>query len=70
MGLLLGFPLVLAGLFLAFCFGAIIGIGLMVIKKKELHSQIPFAPFLIVGTATAMVWGRGIIEWYLGLFLF
>ena len=69
MGLMLGFPDVLAGLFLAFFFGAIIGVILMAFKKKSLKSEIPFGPFLIIGTFTAMFWGPQIIYWYLRLFL-
>jgi prepilin signal peptidase PulO-like enzyme (type II secretory pathway) len=65
MGLLLGLPNVLAALFLAFFFGAIIGIILMVFKKKGLKSEIPFGPFLIIGTFFALLFGSQIISWYL-----
>jgi len=68
-GLLLGLPNVLTALFLAFFFGAIIGIILMVFEKKKLKSEIPFGPFLIAGTFIAMLWGSQIIDWYLRLFL-
>ena len=69
MGFVLGFPNVLAALFLAFFFGAIIGIILMVFKKKSLKSEIPFGPFLIFGTFMAIFFGSQIINWYLRLFL-
>jgi leader peptidase (prepilin peptidase) / N-methyltransferase len=68
MGLLLGFPNVLAALFLAFFFGAIIGIILMVFNKKSLKSEIPFGPFLITGTFISVLWGSQIIQWYLNFF--
>ncbi len=67
MGLLLGFPNILLALFLSFFFGAIIGIILMVFKKKGIKSEIPFAPFLIVGTFLTVFWGEQIISWYLSL---
>lgn len=70
MGLLLGLPNVLAALFLAFFFGAIIGVILMVLQKKGLKSEIPFGPFLIAGTFFAMFWGQQIIGWYLRIFNF
>ena len=54
LGLLLGFPNILLGLFLAFFFGAIIGIGAIVLNKKGLKSEMPFAPFLILGTFVAL----------------
>ncbi len=69
LGLLLGFPNILAGLFLAFFFGAITGIASIVLNKKGLKSEMPFAPFLIFGTFLAMFWGSNLIEWYLHLFL-
>lgn len=68
MGFLLGFPNILVALFLAFFFGAIIGIILMLLQRKGLKSEIPFGPFLILGTFIAMLWGGEIINWYLTLF--
>ncbi|MDX1535471.1 MAG: prepilin peptidase [Candidatus Spechtbacterales bacterium] len=69
MGLLLGFPGILTALFIAFTTGAIIGIVLILIKKKNLQSKVPFAPFLIFGTFIALFWSKDIIDWYLGLFV-
>jgi leader peptidase (prepilin peptidase) / N-methyltransferase len=65
MGLFLGFPKILVGLFLSFFFGAIIGIGLILLKRKKMKSQLPFAPFLIVGTLIAYFYGERIIDIYL-----
>lgn len=67
LGLLLGFPKALLALFLSFFFGAIIGVGFMMQEKKGLKSQIPFAPFLILGTLLAMVFGDSMIRWYMQL---
>ena len=69
MGLLLGLPNIFVALFLAFFFGAIIGLILMVLGKKGLKSEIPFGPFLITGTFMAMLWGKEIIQWYLSIFV-
>jgi prepilin signal peptidase PulO-like enzyme (type II secretory pathway) len=65
LGLLLGFPNILLGLFLAFFFGAVVGSALMFFGKKGLKSEVPFAPFLIMGTAITMLFGNQIISWYL-----
>jgi leader peptidase (prepilin peptidase)/N-methyltransferase len=67
MGFLLGLPNVLTALFLAFFFGAIIGVILMVLQRKNLKSEIPFGPFLIAGTFVAMLCGNQIIQWYSNL---
>lgn len=69
MGLLLGFPNILVALFLAFFFGAIIGIGLILAGRKTLKSEIPFGPFLVVGTFIALFWSKELIQLYSHLFL-
>ncbi len=69
LGLLLGFPAIVTGLFLAFLFGAIIGVGSLLAGQKGMKSQMPFAPFLIVGTFVALVWGKQIMAAYLGILL-
>ncbi len=68
MGLLLGFPNIIVALFLAFLIGAIIGIGLIISKKKTVKSEVPFGPFLVIGTFIAMFWGEKIISHYFFLF--
>jgi len=68
MGFFLGFPNILVALFLAFLIGAIIGVGLILAKKKILKSEVPFGPFLVTGTFIALFWGPEIIRWYLDLF--
>lgn len=68
MGLLLGLPDVLVALFLAFFFGAIIGVILMIFEKKSLKSEIPFGPFLIAGVFITILCGNQIIQWYLNFF--
>lgn len=68
LGLFLGFPNILTALFLAFFFGAAIGLMLMALGKKGLKSEIPFGPFLITGTFIALFLGEGIMQWYARLF--
>jgi len=67
LGLLLGWPRIILALFLSFLIGGIIGLGLIVLSKKKLKSEVPFAPFLIFGTLVALFWGEQIISWYLSL---
>jgi len=70
MGLFLGFPNILVALFFAFFLGAIIGVGLIIFRKKTLKSEVPFGPFLVLGTLLALFWGESIINWYTTLILF
>lgn len=52
LGLILGMSKVITGIVLAFWSGAIIGIVLMFFSKNKygIKSEIPFAPFLMLGT--------------------
>ena len=62
MGLFLGWPQILLAVYTAFVAGAIVGLGLMMAGKAGRKTQIPFGPFLILGTIAAWFWGNGI--WY------
>ena len=65
MGVFLSFPSILAGLFLSFFIGAIIGIVLIISKEKSRKDMVPFGPFLVLGTFLAYFFGEILIEWYL-----
>ncbi len=67
MGLSLGWPNILVALFIAYILGSVIGVGLIIAKKKQLSSQVPFGVFLSIATIITLFWGREIIDWYLGI---
>ncbi len=69
MGLFLGYPTILAALFSAFTSGSIIGLAMVLLKRKEMRSEIAFAPFLVFGTILAFFWGEPMINWYFNLLL-
>jgi len=69
MGLLLGFPYILVALFFSFLIGAVIGIGLILAKRKTMKSEVPFGPFLVMGTFIALFLGGIITNWYWNLFI-
>jgi prepilin signal peptidase PulO-like enzyme (type II secretory pathway) len=70
MGLILGWPIVLLSIFIAFILGSIIGIFLILVGKKKMKSMIPFGPFLIIGTFVGLFFGERIIRWYLNLIIY
>jgi len=70
MGLMLGWPLLLVALFLAYFIGAIFGLALIFLNKKKMSSQIPFGPFLSAATFLTFVYGQDLLNWYLHLIYF
>ncbi len=70
LGMYLGFlgwgPLV-AGAFLAFLLGGLVGGVLMVLRRAGRKSKIPFGPFMLIGAGLAIFVGEPIVDWYLGL---
>ncbi|MFH1714141.1 MAG: prepilin peptidase [Candidatus Nealsonbacteria bacterium] len=68
MGLILSWPGILVALIIAFFSGALVGLGLVLSLKKKFKSEVPFGPFLALGTLISMFWGGDIINWYLSLF--
>lgn len=62
MGLLLGFPKIVIGLYIAFISGAIISLLLIWLKRKKMKGgTIPFGPFLVLGTLISWLWGEQIV---------
>lgn len=53
-GLIVGLPSALFLLTLSFGTGALISIGLMIFGDKGMKSQVPFAPYLVLGTLLAL----------------
>ncbi len=64
MGALLGWPNILAALFISYILGAVVALPLLIFKKKGMRSEIPFGTFLSVGTLVALFWGSQIVHWY------
>ncbi|WP_058485234.1 prepilin peptidase [Defluviitalea phaphyphila] len=66
-GLFLEMKGIFLTLFLGCVIGGVIGIILLITKKKDRKSTIPFGPFLTLGSFTYIYWGEQIINWYLSL---
>lgn len=66
-GLIVGFPNVVVGLFLAFVLGAAGGLGLVAAGRAKLGARLPFGPFLVLSAVLTLVFGEAIFHWYMGL---
>lgn len=65
LGLVLGFPNIIVGIFSAFLIGALYSLVLIFLKKKSFGQIIPFGPFLSIGAFIALFFGDKLIKWYL-----
>ena len=65
MGVILGLSKLVVALLLAYWIGALVGVGLIILKKSKFNSEIPLGTFLVVGTLFAYYFGENIISWYI-----
>lgn len=66
-GLMLGFPMILVALFVGVIAGGLMAAIMLIARIKKRKDPIPFGPFLCLGGFAAMVWGKGLLMWYLNL---
>jgi prepilin signal peptidase PulO-like enzyme (type II secretory pathway) len=70
LGLLVGTPAKsLLVIFLAAVLGTVVSLPMLLSKKLQRTSTIPFGPFLIVAGIVAVLFGDSIINWYTNTFL-
>lgn len=62
MGFSLGVAKGLLAVYISFLVGAIIGVFLLLGRKKGMKSAVPFGPFLIIGMMVSGVWGDILIQ--------
>jgi leader peptidase (prepilin peptidase)/N-methyltransferase len=61
----LGWAEVIAGAFLGFLFGGVVGGALMLGRRAGRKSMIPFGPFMLAGALVAIIWGGALADLYL-----
>ncbi len=66
--MMLGVKKAILTLILASLVGAIIGLLLLLRKKKGWQFALPFGSFLAPAAFVSLLWGEHIISWYFGLF--
>lgn len=68
MGFLLGLSGGFLAIYIAFVSGGIVGLALLLLRKKGLKSKLPFGPFLVLGTICMLVAGEPITRFFRNLF--
>ncbi len=56
-GAVVGFPLVLEALVLAFGLGGVGALLVLLLRRGQLRTAIPYGPFIILGCAVTLIWG-------------
>lgn len=64
-GLFLGWPLAPLSIFLGCCLAGLVGLFLILTKKKKRKDIMPLVPFLAAGSCITMLWGWDLLGWYL-----
>jgi leader peptidase (prepilin peptidase)/N-methyltransferase len=67
-GAFLGWKLMLLTLVLASFSGTLVGVGMLLTRRKTLKHALPFGTFLAVGAGVAAAAGDRLVAWYLGLY--
>ncbi|TAN58401.1 prepilin peptidase [Patescibacteria group bacterium] len=65
MGLMLGFPVIIAALGISYVMGALWSIGLMILKRRTIKDVLPFGTFLTISAIICLLWGEEIVIVYL-----
>lgn len=65
MGLMLGFPNIIAALGISYVIGALWSVGLMILERKTIKDVLPFGTFLTISTVICLLWGDQIVRTYL-----
>jgi len=48
--------------------GSVVGITLIALRRQQADQQIPFGPFLALGSLVTLFYGVDLRDWYLGMF--
>jgi leader peptidase (prepilin peptidase)/N-methyltransferase len=63
-GAMIGWKGVICTIYIASAIGTIVGIIVMLARRKNMKFAIPFGPFLSIGAITFIFFGELIINWY------
>lgn len=61
-GTYLGWKMTIIGLFISSVLGSIVGICLILLKKKGRRDYIPFGPYLVMGAVVMLLMGEKILQ--------
>ena len=65
-GAFLGWRYAILILAWSFVLGAVVGVALLIARKKGRKDKVPFGPFICLATIVSLFFGEALIAWYLG----
>lgn len=65
----IGWPALIVGGFSAFLLGGLFGVVLLVTRRAQRSTAIPFGPWMIFGAWVGIFAGEALATWYVGLFV-
>lgn len=68
-GAFTGYKIVLSGIFLGSVIGLIFFTPLILSKRIDRKTKIPFGPFISTGSIIMIFYGETLLDWYLNLFI-
>ena len=68
MGAFLGWKLVLLAILLGVFAGGAVAVVLLATGNRGRKDPVPFGPFLALGAVLSLLWGNGLLGWYVGRF--
>lgn len=63
-GAFLGWPAVFFSLVVSSFIGSVVGIALVIVKKRALSSRLPYGPYIAVAAALWIFAGHDLVSWY------
>lgn len=63
-GAFLGWPAVLFSLIVSSFIGAVVGLVLVVLRRRELSSRLPYGPYIALAAALWIFAGPRLVDWY------
>jgi leader peptidase (prepilin peptidase)/N-methyltransferase len=66
-GAFLGLPVMLAVFVFATFTGALVGLGLIILRKGDMKTGLPFGCFLALAAIAGTVVGQDVVAWYVSL---
>lgn len=61
----LGWGVLVTGLYAGFLLGGTTSLVLVLARRVDRKTQIPFGPFMMLGALAGLVWGHSLSHWYL-----